>query len=73
MPGDMVMGVSDGVVVVPRKDIERIMTQAEQKLENEKVRIAEIDRGKIEPVWLKDKLLSMGIESNNWKNNLELS
>jgi regulator of RNase E activity RraA len=47
MPGDIVIGDADGVVVVPRDRAEEVLALAKQTLEREKVRIAEIEKGVI--------------------------
>ncbi len=45
MPGDVVSGDSDGVVVVPRTDAERVLERVKLLLESEEWRIRDIDAG----------------------------
>ncbi len=45
MPGDVVSGDTDGVVVVPRTDAERVLERVKLLLESEEWRIREIDAG----------------------------
>ncbi len=45
MPGDAVSGDSDGVVVVPRTDAERVLERVKLLLESEEWRIRDIDAG----------------------------
>ena len=55
-PGDLVVGDSDGVVIVPRNKIEEVITNAEKKLEYENRRKLEIRKGELEPSWLKSTM-----------------
>ncbi len=68
-PGDLIIGDDDGVVVVPKEQIEIALTKAEKKLEYENKRIDVIakyeesrkageEAGSIEPPWLKEKIES---------------
>jgi 4-hydroxy-4-methyl-2-oxoglutarate aldolase len=45
-PGDLIVGDSDGVVVIPRSEIATIAESSKQREENETGMIAEISRGK---------------------------
>jgi regulator of RNase E activity RraA len=45
MPGDVVVGDSDGVVVVPRSDASEVLERTEALIEREKKRTEEIHRG----------------------------
>ena len=45
LPGDIVVGDADGVVVIPRVDAEDVWERAESLIEKEKRRIEEIDHG----------------------------
>jgi 4-hydroxy-4-methyl-2-oxoglutarate aldolase len=60
-PGDLVLGDADGVVVVPRADVERVLAAAEKKLADEKVRLEEIARGELVSPWLQDALRAAGL------------
>lgn len=44
-PGDLVMGDDDGVVVVPRADVERVVAAAERHLAGELERLERVKRG----------------------------
>ncbi|MDV2885519.1 RraA family protein [Alkalihalophilus pseudofirmus] len=65
--GDLIIGDEDGVVVVPRDQIEVRLLRAEEKLEYENKRVEVISKyeqsrkagtplGSIEPSWLKEKI-----------------
>jgi len=45
MPGDIVVGDDDGVVIVPRDHAEEVLTLVHQLIERERTRIAEINAG----------------------------
>ena len=45
MPGDIIVGDEDGVVVVPREEATEVLDLVAALVERERVRIAEIDRG----------------------------
>ncbi|WP_028998861.1 RraA family protein [Azohydromonas australica] len=60
-PGDLVLGDADGVVVIPRADVERVLQAAEKKQADEKVRLEEIARGELVSPWLHDALLAAGL------------
>lgn len=60
-PGDLVLGDADGVVVIPRADVERVLQAAEKKLADEKVRLQEIARGDLVSPWLHDALRCAGM------------
>lgn len=55
-PGDLVFGDDDGVVVVPPDKLENILLKAEAKAKSEEVRIKEIEDGKLEPNWVREKV-----------------
>jgi regulator of RNase E activity RraA len=46
MPGDLVLGDSDGVVIVPKADVEHILVAAETKFADETARRADIKAGR---------------------------
>jgi regulator of RNase E activity RraA len=47
MPGDVVVGDDDGVVVVPRVSVGEVLAGVTALLERERARIAEIRAGKV--------------------------
>jgi RraA family protein len=60
-PGDLVVGDADGVVVIPRADVARIVDLAQQKLDGETARIAAIHKGVGRPAWLEKELRAAGM------------
>jgi regulator of RNase E activity RraA len=60
-PGDLVLGDADGVVVIPRADVERVLDAAEKKLADEKTRLEEIAQGELVSPWLDAALRSAGL------------
>jgi 4-hydroxy-4-methyl-2-oxoglutarate aldolase len=60
-PGDLVIGDVDGVVVIPRNDVEAVLQAAEKKLAAEKQRIDEINAGILVSPWLNDALKQAGM------------
>ncbi len=60
-PGDLIVGDDDGVVVVPQENIEQILLLAEQKVQAEAARIAEIGKGNVGAPWLADALVQAGV------------
>jgi regulator of RNase E activity RraA len=60
-PGDLVVGDADGVVVIPRVDVEWVLEAAAKKVAAEKVRLEEIARGELVSPWLDDALASAGL------------
>lgn len=59
-PGDLVMGDEDGVVVVPKNDIEEVIEGANKKLDIEAKRREEISGGKYVKSGLDDFMRSKG-------------
>ncbi|PAE80952.1 hypothetical protein CHH77_15340 [Shouchella clausii] len=51
-PGDFVMGDADGVIVLPRANVENALQLAEEKAKYEKARLESIANGNIKPKWL---------------------
>lgn len=60
-PGDLVVGDADGVVVIPRLDVEKVLAAAEQKLATERQRLQEIGEGLLVSPWLDDALRQAGL------------
>lgn len=61
--GDFVMGDADGVVVVPKEDLEVIIELAQKKLDIETARLKAISEGVLRPVWLEKELRAAGMIS----------
>ncbi|ERH62239.1 MULTISPECIES: diguanylate cyclase [Pantoea] len=60
-PGDLVVGDADGVVVIAKQDVERIIALAAKKLDAETRRIAGIKQGDLRPGWLEGALRAAGM------------
>lgn len=60
-PGDLVIGDVDGVVVVPRGQVEAVLAAADAKIAAEQQRLAEIARGELVSPWLDGALRSAGL------------
>ncbi|MBK4783809.1 MAG: RraA family protein [Pantoea sp. Pent] len=60
-PGDLVVGDADGVVVIAKQDVERIIDLAAKKLDAETRRIAGIKQGDLRPGWLEGALRAAGM------------
>ena len=60
-PGDLVIGDVDGVVVVPRDQVEAVLAAADAKIAAEQQRLAEIARGELVSPWLDAALRSAGL------------
>lgn len=60
-PGDLVVGDVDGVVVIPRGEVEAVLQAAAKKLAAEKQRIDEISSGLLVSPWLNDALKQAGL------------
>lgn len=63
MPGDIVVGDEDGVVVVPREEAEEVLRLVAALVERERVRIDEIDRGVLFKEEINDTLKKKGVLS----------
>ncbi|KAA8673806.1 RraA family protein [Pantoea dispersa] len=60
-PGDLVVGDADGVVVIAKQYVERIIALAAKKLDAETRRIAGIKQGDLRPGWLEGALRAAGM------------
>jgi len=60
--GDFVSGDADGVVIVPRLELEGLLGAAEKKVSDESKRIAAIKKGDTNASWLDSALRAAGIE-----------
>ncbi|ANN65870.1 RraA family protein [Bordetella bronchialis] len=60
-PGDLVIGDADGVVVIPRADVETVLDAAEEKVAAEDRRVREIAAGVLISPWLDDALRQAGL------------
>jgi regulator of RNase E activity RraA len=61
MPGDIIVGDGDGVVVVPRANAEEVLTLVQQLMERERKRIAEIHAGTLFRPDVDDLLRKKGV------------
>jgi len=61
LPGDLVVGDADGVVVIPRGDVPKVLQAAQRKLADEKVRLEEIAQGQLGSRWLNAALRNAGL------------
>ena len=61
MPGDIIVGDGDGVVVVPRDNAEDVLTLVQQLMERERKRIAEINAGTLFRPDVDDLLRKKGV------------
>ncbi len=60
-PGDLVVGDIDGVVVIPRAEVDAVLEAAEKKVAAEAQRIKEIEEGILISPWLDDALRQAGL------------
>ncbi|MEJ8825932.1 RraA family protein [Variovorax humicola] len=60
-PGDLIVGDVDGVVVIPRLEVEAVLEVAAKKVAAEKQRIEEIEEGILVSPWLNDALKQAGL------------
>jgi 4-hydroxy-4-methyl-2-oxoglutarate aldolase len=60
-PGDLVVGDVDGVVIVPKDQVETVLEAAETKASAERQRLEEIARGELVSPWLDAALCSAGL------------
>ncbi len=62
-PGDLIVGDGDGVVVIPRADVDGVLVAAQKKVEAERQRIEEIEQGILVSPWLNDALRQAGLRA----------
>lgn len=60
-PGDLVVGDVDGVVVIPKADVDAVLAAAQEKVEAEAQRVREIEDGLLVSPWLNDALKQAGL------------
>ncbi len=60
-PGDLIVGDADGVVVIPKADVEAVLAAAQKKVALEAERIREIENGILVSPWLNDALRQAGL------------
>ncbi|WP_444633490.1 RraA family protein [Cupriavidus oxalaticus] len=60
-PGDLIVGDVDGVVVIPREQVDAVLDAAEAKVAAERGRLEEIARGELVSPWLNGALQSAGL------------
>ncbi|ORM67325.1 methyltransferase [Pantoea rwandensis] len=59
--GDLIVGDVDGVVVIPRAEVQAIIALAKKKLEGETQRLAAIRTGDLRPSWVEKALRQAGM------------
>ncbi|MGU5952361.1 RraA family protein [Klebsiella pneumoniae] len=64
-PGDLVVGDCDGVVVIPRQEVDIVLEAAEKKVQAEQERMKEIEQGILVSPWLDDALRAAGVIAAN--------
>lgn len=64
-PGDLVVGDVDGVVVIPKAEVESVLAAAEKKVALEEQRVKEIEAGILISPWLDDALKQAGMATLN--------
>jgi RraA family protein len=62
-PGDLIVGDADGIVVIAKEDVERLLPLAQKKVDSEAARIAAIKKGDGRPQWLDKALRQAGMLS----------
>ncbi|WP_347557367.1 RraA family protein [Robbsia sp. KACC 23696] len=60
-PGDLVVGDVDGVVIIPRADVDPILAAAHKKVDAETKRVAAIKAGDTRAPWLEKSLRAVGM------------
>lgn len=62
LPGDLVLGDDNGVVIVPRADAEAVLARARKIAAGEEAKVREIQAGNCIPDWLAPTLARLGCE-----------
>ena len=62
MPGDIIVGDADGIIVVPKDDAERIALESRKLHSLEQKKLAAYANGNVNREWLYDALKSKGCE-----------
>lgn len=60
MPGDLVVGDDDGVVIAPREGLDQVLAAAALKIAAESQRLRDIEAGRLVYGWLEDALKGIG-------------
>jgi regulator of RNase E activity RraA len=61
MPGDIIIGDADGIVVVPREEAETVLDLVTALVQREQKRIAEINAGELFKAEINDTLKKKGV------------
>jgi len=59
-PGDLVVGDDDGVVIVPKSDVDTVLDAAQDKIASERKRMQDIREGRLVYGWLEGALKTTG-------------
>lgn len=65
-PGDIIVGDSDGVVVVPQGDAALVLQRLDAMQKKEEKAIAGIKAGKLTPDWVEGALREKGFQVIEW-------
>lgn len=60
-PGDLIVGDADGVVVIPRLEVQQVLDGVDAKLESEAQRLREIASGELVSPWLEGVMRTAGM------------
>lgn len=61
-PGDLVLGDSDGVIVIPKEDAAQVLQAAHKTLEKDSANLAAAQRGAANRAWVRQALDQTGVE-----------
>ena len=61
-PGDIILGDTDGVIVIPRRDAEKILVEAKKLAEGDAAKVLAAKNGTSDKGWVMDKLTSKNCE-----------